>query len=155
MKKENEKHINYNDTSLDEFDKRKESEEEKGNEEELPFNIDNESNKILRANWKNEVEMHVSKTIPRIISRHFKKIKSGLNLVMNRVAAIFRMIKDTEEKDEEFIQEPYTNDSFLLSKQIREKIGKKLRNGNVYRNNPKTRVLKEEIEGKDTEKDLN
>jgi hypothetical protein len=41
---------------------------------------------------------------------------------MNRVAALFRMINDTEEKDEEFIQETYTYGSFLLTKHIQEKI---------------------------------
>jgi hypothetical protein len=50
---------------------------------------------------------------------------------MNRVAALFRTINDTEEKDEEFIQEIYTYGSFLLSKHIQEKRGKKLRNGNL------------------------
>jgi hypothetical protein len=72
------------------------------------------------------METHVNKTIPRITSRHFKKIRSGLNLLMNKVTALFRMINDTEEKDEEFIQETYTYVIFLLSKHIQEKIGKKL-----------------------------
>jgi hypothetical protein len=90
-KKGNEKQINYNDTSSDELDKLEESEEEKGNEKEPPFNIENESKEILRTNWKNEMEMHVNKTVQRITSRHFKKIRSGLNLVMNRVAALFRI----------------------------------------------------------------
>jgi hypothetical protein len=72
------------------------------------------------------------------------------------LSALFRMINDTEEKDEEFIQETYTCGSFLLSKHIQEKIGKKLKHCNVYRNIPKKkRTLKEEIEGKDIEKDLN
>jgi hypothetical protein len=118
--------------------------------------MENESKEILRVNWKNEMEMHVNKTIPRIAWIHFKKIRSGLNLAMNRVAALFKMINDTEEKYEEFIQETYMYGSFLLSKHIQEKIGKKLRNGNVHRNIPKKkRTLKEEIEGKDIEKDLN
>jgi hypothetical protein len=65
------------------------------------------------------------------------------------------MINGTEEKDEEFIQEMYTYGIFLLSKHIQENIGKKLGNGNVYRNIPKKkRALKEEVEGKDIEKDL-
>jgi hypothetical protein len=101
------------------------------------------------------MKTHANKTIPRITSRHFKKIRSGLNLVMNRVAALFRMINDTEENDEEFMQETYIYGSFLLTKHIQEKIGKKLRNDNVYRNIPKKEgMLKEEIEGKDIEKDL-
>jgi hypothetical protein len=50
---------------------------------------------------------------------------------MNRVAALFRMINDTEEKEEEFIQEAYTYGTFLLSKHIQEKIGKKLNKENV------------------------
>jgi hypothetical protein len=37
------------------------------------------------------METHVYKTIPRITSRHFQKIRSGLNLLMNRVAALFRI----------------------------------------------------------------
>jgi hypothetical protein len=96
--------------------------------------MENESKEILGANRKNEMELHVYITIPRITSRHLKKIRSGLNLVMTRVAALLRMINDTEEKDEKFIQETYTYVSFLLSKHIQEKIGKKLRNDNVYRN---------------------
>jgi hypothetical protein len=43
------------------------------------------------------------------------------------------MINDTEEKDEEFIQEAYTYASFLMSKLIQEKIGKKINKGNVFR----------------------
>jgi hypothetical protein len=35
--------------------------------------------KILRAGWKNEMEAHVEKLIPRILPRHFKKIKNELN----------------------------------------------------------------------------
>jgi hypothetical protein len=41
---------------------------------------------------------------------------------MNSVAVLFRMINDTEEKDEEFIEEAYTYESFLLSKHIQDKI---------------------------------
>jgi hypothetical protein len=56
------------------------------------------------------------------------------------------MIDDTE-KNEEFIQETYTYGAFLLIKRIQKKMGKKLRNGNVYRNIPKKkRSLNEEIE---------
>jgi hypothetical protein len=47
------------------------------------------------------MEAHLDKTIPKITSRHFKKIWSALNLLMNRVTALFRMINDAEEKDEE------------------------------------------------------
>jgi hypothetical protein len=75
---------------------------------------------------------------------------------MNRVPGLFRMINDTEEKDEEFIRETYTYGSFLLSKHIQDRIGKKLNKGNVYMNIPKKRrSLKDEIEGKDVEKDMN
>jgi hypothetical protein len=81
-KKENEKQINYNDTSSEEFDKLEESEEEKGNEREPRFNMENEFKQILKASWKNEIDTHLNSTISRIISRHFKKIRSGLNLVM-------------------------------------------------------------------------
>jgi hypothetical protein len=128
--------VNYKDTSSDEFDKLEESEGEKGErgekgkkgeDKEPSFNIGNESKEVLRSNWKNEMEAHIDKTIPRITSRHFKKIRGGLNLVINRMAALFRMINDTYEKDEEFIQETYTYGSFLLSKHIQEKIGKKLK----------------------------
>jgi hypothetical protein len=101
------------------------------------------------------METHLDKTIPRITARHLKKIRSGLNVLMNRIASLFRMINDSKEKDEKFIQKP-TYDSFLLSKRIQEKIGKKLSEGNVYRNIPKEKkALKDEIEGKDVEKDLN
>jgi hypothetical protein len=112
-KKKNEKQVNYNDTSSDKFEKLEGSEEEKGNEKEPLFNMENEFKEILRANWKNEMETRVNKTIPGITSRHFKKIRSGLNLVMNRVGALFRMINDREERDEEFIQGTYTYGSFL------------------------------------------
>jgi hypothetical protein len=44
---------------------------------------------------------------------------------MNRVATLFRMINDTNEEDEEFIQDAYTYGSFLLSKRIQDRIGKK------------------------------
>jgi hypothetical protein len=74
---------------------------------------------------------------------------------MNRVAALFRMINDTNEEDEEFIQEAYTYGSFLLSKHIQDKIWKKLTKGKVYRRIPtKKSTLEEEIEGKYVEKDL-
>jgi hypothetical protein len=102
------------------------------------------------------METHNDKTISRITTRHFKKIRGDLNLVMSRVANLFSIIHNTDEKDEEFIQETYTYGPFLVSKHIQEKIGKKLKNGNVYKNIPKKkRTLKEEIEGKDVEKDLN
>jgi hypothetical protein len=98
----------------------------------------------------------MNKTIPRITSRHFNKIRSGQNLLLSRVAALFRMINNTEEKNEEFIQETYTYGAFLLAKHIQDKIGEKLNKGNVYRNIPnRKRRLNEEIEGKDIEKDLN
>jgi hypothetical protein len=58
----------------------------------------------------------------RILGRHFKKIRSGLNMVMNRVVAIFRMINDTNEEDEDYIQEAYSYGSFLLTKHIQDKI---------------------------------
>jgi hypothetical protein len=124
-------------------------------EKEPPYNLENESKEVIRASWKNEMETHIDKTIQRITSRHFKKIRSGLNLLMNRVAALFRMINDTEEKDEEFIQETYTYGSFLLFKHIQEKIGG-ISKENIYRNiAKKKRSIKEEIEGKDVGKDLN
>jgi hypothetical protein len=47
------------------------------------------------------------------------------------------MINDTDEKDEEFIQDTYAYGSFLLSKHIQDKIGKKMNKGNVYINIPK------------------
>jgi hypothetical protein len=122
---------------------------------EPPFNIENESKEILRARWKNEMEIYEEKTIPRILSRHFKIIRSGLNLVMNRIAALFRMINGTNEEDEEFIQEAYTYGSFRLSKHIQDKIEKKLNKGNVFRRIPKKKsTIEEQIEGKDVEKDL-
>jgi hypothetical protein len=65
------------------------------------------------------------------------------------------MINDTEEKDEEFIQDTHTYGSFLLSKRIQDNIGKKLNKGNEYRNiMKKRRKIKDDIEGKDVEKDL-
>jgi hypothetical protein len=75
------------------------------------------------------MEIHEEKTIPRILCRHFKKIRSGFSLVMNRVSALFRMINDTNEEDEEFIQDAYTYGSFLLSIHMQDKIGKKLNKG--------------------------
>jgi hypothetical protein len=46
--------------------------------------------------------------------------------------------------------------SFLLSKHIQEKIGKKIPKGNVFRRIPKRKsyTLQEKIEGKEVEKDL-
>jgi hypothetical protein len=35
--------------------------------------MENESKEILRSNWKNEMEMHVNKTMPRIASGHLKE----------------------------------------------------------------------------------
>jgi hypothetical protein len=52
---------------------------------------------------------------------------------MDRIAALFRMIKDTDEKDEEFLQEAYTYPSFLMSRHIKDKIGKKINKGNTLR----------------------
>jgi hypothetical protein len=77
-------------------------------------------------------------------------------MVMNRVAAIFRMINDTNEEDEEYIQEAYTYGSFLLAKHIKDKIGKKLPKGNVFRKIPKRKTfnLQEKIEGKHVEEEL-
>jgi phage-related protein len=66
----------------------------------------------MRASRKNEMETHIEKTLPRILTKHFKKTRSGLNNLMDRIAALFRMINDTEEKDEEFIQDAYTYRSF-------------------------------------------
>jgi hypothetical protein len=42
---------------------------------------------------------------------------------MNRVASLFRMINDTQEKDEELIQEANSYGSFLFSRHIQDKIG--------------------------------
>jgi hypothetical protein len=64
---------------------------------------------------KNEMETYEEKTMSRILGKHFKKIRCGLNMVMNRAAAIFRMINDTNEEDEDYIQEAYTYGSFLLT----------------------------------------
>jgi hypothetical protein len=148
--------INYNETASAEFDKLEESEDEKGEEKEPPFNLENESKEVLRASWKNEMETHIDKPIPRITTRHFKNIRGCLNLVMSRVTALFRMINDTDEKDEEYIRETYTYGSFLLLKHIQDKIGEKLNKGNVYRRIPEKRIsLKDEIEGKDGGKALN
>jgi hypothetical protein len=155
-KGKSQKPIYYNETSSAEFDLLEESEEEKGEEKEPSFNLENESKEVLRASWKNEMETHIDKPIPRITTRHFKSIRGSLNLVMSRVTALFRMINDTDEKDEESIQEAYTYESFLLLKHIQDKIGGKLNKGNVYRRIPEKRIsLKDEIEGKDVEKYLN
>jgi hypothetical protein len=62
--------------SSDDIDKFEETEEEMKNEKEHPYNLENESKKTLKASWKNEMETDVDKTIPRITSRHFKKIRS-------------------------------------------------------------------------------
>jgi hypothetical protein len=52
------------DTSSDEYEKLSETEEEK--EIEPPYNMNGESKEILRAEWKNEMETHEEKTIPRM-----------------------------------------------------------------------------------------
>jgi hypothetical protein len=78
-KKKVEKKVNCMDMSSDEMDKFEEAEEETKNEKEPPYNLENESKETLRASWKNEMETRIDKTIPRITSRHFKKIRSGLN----------------------------------------------------------------------------
>jgi hypothetical protein len=39
---------------------------------------------------------------------------------MIKAAAIFRMLNDTNEEDEEYIQEAYTYVTFLLTKHIQE-----------------------------------
>jgi hypothetical protein len=83
------------------------------------------------------METHEERTIPRINARHFKKIRSGLNLLMMKAAAIFRMLNDTNEEDKEYIQEAYTYVTFLFTKHIQDKIGKKIPKGNVYRKIPK------------------
>jgi hypothetical protein len=56
---------------------------------------------------------------------------------MMKAAAIFRMLNDTNEEDTEYIQEAYTYVTFLLSKHIQDRIGKKIPKGNVYRRVPK------------------
>jgi hypothetical protein len=71
-------------------------------EESPPFNIELESKEVMRASWKNEMETYTEKTISRILTKHFKKIRSGLNNLMDRIAALFRMITDTKEKNEEW-----------------------------------------------------
>jgi hypothetical protein len=96
-----------------------ESEEERDSKAESPFNIGNDSQEVMRVSWKNEMEIHEEKTIPRILSSHFKKIRSGLNVIMNREAALFRMINDTNEEDEEFIQEAYTYGAFYFPSTFR------------------------------------
>jgi uncharacterized protein Veg len=75
----------------------------------------------MRASWKNEMETDIEKTISKILTKHFKKIISRLNHLMDRIATLFRMINDTEEKDEEFIQEAYTYASFLMSRHLQGK----------------------------------
>jgi hypothetical protein len=98
-KKKAKKEIKRIETSSDEYKKLSDTEEEKESAE-PPYNLEGESMEVLRANWKNEMETYEEKTIPRIMARHFKKIRNGLNLVMIRAAAIFRMINDTNEEDE-------------------------------------------------------
>jgi hypothetical protein len=66
----------------------------------------------MKASWKNEMEIQIEKTMPKILTRHFKKIRSGLNNLMCRIAVLFRIINDTEEMDEEFILETYTYSSW-------------------------------------------
>jgi hypothetical protein len=66
------------------------------------------------------------------------------------------MLNDTNEEDEEYKQEAYTYVTFLLTKHIQEKIGKKIPKGNVYRKIPKkkTFTIGEKIEGKDVVQEL-
>jgi hypothetical protein len=110
-KNQTRKKIRQVETSSDEYDKLSETETENDNTE-PPFNLENDAKEILRVSWKNEMEIHEEKTIPKILSRHFKKTRSELNLVMNRVAALFRMINDTNEEDEEFYKKPTLMDPF-------------------------------------------
>jgi hypothetical protein len=148
------KEVRRIETSSDEYEKLSDTEEEK--EKEPPYHIDGESKKMLRAAWKNEIETYEEKTLPRINARHFKKIRNGLNLLMIKTAAIFRMLNDTNEEDEEYIQEAYTYVTFLLTKHIQDKIGKKIPKGNVFRKIPKrkTYTTGEKIEGKNVEGEL-
>jgi hypothetical protein len=83
-----EKKVNYNDVSSDEIDKFEETEEETKNEKEPPYNLENESKETLRASWKNEMETHVDKNIPRITSRHFKKNKKWLKFTNEKSGSI-------------------------------------------------------------------
>jgi hypothetical protein len=149
------KEVKKIETSSDEFENLSETETEKENTE-PDFNLKGESKEMLRASWKNKMETYEEKTMPRILGRHFKKIREGLNMVMNRVAAIFRMINDTNEEDEEYIKEAYTYGSFLLTKHIQEKIGKKLPKGNIFRKIPKKKsfTIGEKLEGKHVEEEL-
>jgi hypothetical protein len=105
----------------DEFEKLQETETK---EEYPPLNIELESKEAMRASWKNEMETHIEKTLPRILTKHFKKIRSGLNNLMDRIAALFRMINDTEEKDEDFIQEACTYASFKCQNIYKKNRGK-------------------------------
>jgi hypothetical protein len=59
------------------------------------------------------------------------------------------MINNTEEKDEEFIQKASTSASFLISRHIQEKIGKKINKGNEYMkiSKKKGRSNQEEMKG--------
>jgi hypothetical protein len=102
------------------------------------------------------METHEEKTIPRINARHFKKIRNGLNLLMIKAAAIFRMLNDTNEEDEEYKQDAYAYVTFLLTKHIQDKVGKKIPKGNVYRRIPKKKAftIGEKIEGKDVIQEL-
>jgi hypothetical protein len=107
--------IKYEDVLSDEYGKLQETE----TEEESPlFNIELESKEVMRANWKNEMERHTEIKIPRILTKHFKKIRSGLDNLMEQRAALFSMSNDTEGKGEEFFQETYNYASFLMSKNI-------------------------------------
>jgi hypothetical protein len=113
----------------------------------------------MRGICRNEIESYVERTISRILTKQSKKIRSGVGNVMDRVTSIFRMINDTEEREEDFIQEAYTYATFLLSIHIQEKIGKEIKKGNTYRPIPKKKGrerfnIQEKVEGKDVEKGI-
>jgi hypothetical protein len=98
-KKATKKEVKRIEASSDEYEKLTDTEEEKEKNAEPPYNLNGETMEILRASWKNEMEIYEQRTIPRIMARHFKKIRNGLSLVMSRAAAIFRMINEANEED--------------------------------------------------------
>jgi hypothetical protein len=63
-------------------------------------------------NWKNERNEYVMKTVPRIMSKHHKKLRCGLKLVIRRICQIFHGInslglKGKAKEVKLFIQEAY------------------------------------------------
>jgi hypothetical protein len=92
--------------------------------------------------------------------KHHKKIMEDTKLVMDRITRNFKKIKalgitGVTETQKEYIQASYKLMTFLLMQHISEKIGKKISNKKVPRENVKARATaKENFDGEKMEEDL-